>query len=133
MPNTETKKTLVDFLPKGEDQEDDEALLATLIGEDGKLKVDDSLPPEYELELMAGQMLEHIAAYKQARQNMRSARNAGNHSQAESFLKQMNFNRTTAAIIQSEFPKAKAIADEIARIRVKQMQTQRLQALANEE
>ena len=135
-PKEETKveetkpKKIADLLPKDEDELDDAELLAKLTDKDGKLKVDTSLPVDFELEIMAQQVLENTTAYATTRQQWRSARNSGDNSKAQQLFKQMNYHQLTVAVLLAEFPKAKKIADEIGRARVKQAQQNRASLIA---
>ncbi len=106
-------------------EQDDAALVAALLDDKGNLKVDTSLPAEYELEVMAKQLLDHLAAYAQNKQAWRAARNSNDHARAKSLFDQMQFNQLTAAIIQHSYPRAKALADELGKLLAKQTQANR--------
>lgn len=125
--STEEKaKKLLDFMPKQDDTSaDDAALLAKLIDADGEMKVDLELPQEYLLESVSELLLSHLTSYHNARQNWRAARNLEDHKKAEGLFAQMKFNQLSAAIIQNEFPKAKKIADDIAKYRAKETKVDR--------
>ena len=99
------------------------------MGPDGKLLLDETLPEEFELEIMATQALEAIAQVKQLNQTWRAARNAGDHARAKQVFEQMNANKVLAAIIQVEFPACKPIVAELAGIRVKQAKKARAKLL----
>lgn len=118
-------KTIRDLLPGGEDEKEDLELLAQLAGEDGKLKVDLSMPENFQIDIMASQMVEHLVSYEQTRQAWKSARGSGQHKRAEDLFAQMNFNQLTIAIIQAKYPKAKGLADEMMKVRAKQAELQR--------
>lgn len=127
----ETKKPSIEELIKtalGEGDEETDEIAAKLLDDKGKIKLDDALPPEYELDLMATLLLDHISSYRQNRQAWRAARTSGDHRRSKELFEAMNFNRLTAAIIQYDFPKAKALADTIAEAKVKQVQENRRKA-----
>lgn len=119
------KPTIADLLPQDEETKEDEELYSQLVGEDGKLKVDLSMPDDFLLDIMASQMVEHVISYEQSKQTWRSSRNQGNHARAKQFFEQMQFNQLTIAIIQAGYPGAKKLADELMSVRAKQAQTQR--------
>lgn len=119
-------KSLKDLLSKpDETEQDDIALAAALLDENGKLKVDISLPQEYELDIMAKMLLDHLGAYHQAHQAWRAARNGQDKVRTTQLFEQWNFNQAAAAIIQHEFPKAKALADEMGGLLAKAAQASR--------
>ncbi len=121
-----TKKlTISDLLPKDEEGKEDEQLYAQLVGEDGKLKVDLSMPENFLIDIMASQMVEHMVGYEQSKQAWTSSRNQGNNAKAKQFFEQMQFNQLTIAVIQARHPKAKALANEIMKARAKQAELQR--------
>ena len=126
-------KSLRDALGSDGDTQDDALLLATLLDDKGELKVDLSLPQEYELEVMADQLLAHLGSYRQNWQAWRAARNTGDHANAKRLFDQMQFNKLTSAIIQASYPRAKALADELGQIRAKTARDNRKRALENEE
>jgi len=119
------EKKIAELLPQDEDSIEDEELYSQLVGEDGKLKVDLSIPEDFLIDIMASQMVEHIVSYEQTKQVWRSSRNQGNHAKAKQFFEQMQFNQLTIAIIQAKHPKAKKMADELMDVRAKQAQAQR--------
>ena len=129
MTEKETKKTIADLLPQDEETVEDEELYAQLADEDGKLKVDLSMPEDFLVDIMASQMVEHMVSYEQSRQAWRSSRNQGNNAKAKQFFEQMQFNQLTVAMIQAQYPKAKKLADELMSVRAKQAQGQRKQLL----
>lgn len=125
-PGDDKKPTTVaELLPQEDEVVDDAELFAKLVGADGKLKVDTSLPAEYELEVQAAMSLEHLSAYQQTRQQWRSARNQADHQRAQKLFQEMNFHQLTAAIIQAEYPAVKNLTSELARTKVAQMKQQR--------
>ena len=125
------KPTIAELLPQDEESVEDEELYAKLVGEDGKLKVDLSMPHDFLADIMASQMVEHMVSYEQSRQAWRSSRNQGNHAKAKQLFEQMQFNQLTIAIIQAQYPEAKVLADELMEVRAKQVRTQRKNALSN--
>jgi hypothetical protein len=126
--NEEKKaKTIMELLPQEEEAEDAKALLAKLVDADGKLKADTSLPAEYQIEVMAELLLDHLTSYHQTRQAWRAAKNSGDHSKSQQLFQQMNYNQLTIAIIQAEFPVAKALSDSIAKARMKELTAKRNQ------
>jgi len=127
----EKKPTIADLLPQDEESIEDKELYAQLVGEDGKLKVDLSMPEEFVVDIMASQMVEHMVSYEQSRQAWMSSRNQGNHAKAKQFFEQMQFNQLTVAIIQAKHPKAKALADDMMTLRAKQAQQTRRNVLNN--
>jgi len=106
-------KKLLDYLPKSEDEKGDDELIGKLIDRDGKVKVDLKMPSIYRDEIMAELMVAALTNYERDRQAIRSARNSGDNQRAELLFKQMSYNRLLVAIIQAEYPKVKALADEI--------------------
>lgn len=115
----EKKRTFTDLLLKAEESQDNDELLAKVMDKDGNLKVDLGLPTDFEAEIMAGQMVEHLIAYAQNHEAWRSARNQADNARARQLFEQMNYNRLTVSIIQAQYPGAKVIADEIMSIRAK--------------
>lgn len=124
---------LLDLLPQDEMAADEQELLAKLTGADGKLKVDLSMPGDYEVEVQAAQLAEHLTAYAQNRQAWRSARSSGDQARAQQLFAASNYNQLCAAIIQSEFPKARAAADEIMAVRAIAAKEQRKKALQHKD
>mgnify|MGYP001563702642 CR=1 FL=1 len=110
-----------------------DAIVAKLIGEDGKIKVDTGLPKELETEIMASMLLDHIISYRQTKEAWRAARNTSDHQRATQLFQQMQYNQLTSAIIQSEYPKAKPMAENIAKARARTLQQQRKASLAEDE
>ncbi len=125
--------SIAELLPKDEQTEEDEALFLKLVGPDSKLLLDETLPAEFELEVMANQALEAITQVKQLNQTWRAARNAGDHAKAKQVFEQMNANKLLAAIIQVEFPDCKSLVAELATIRVKQAKKARAKLLSEED
>ena len=123
----EKVKKFSDLLLSNEEETGDEALLAKLVGADGKLKVDLSLPKDYHGEIMAEQLVEALTAYEQTRQAYRGARNSGDNDKSGQLFKAMNYFRLLAAIIQAEHPSAKKIADDIMVRKVKAVEAARKQ------
>ena len=111
-------------LLKQQEEEPDE-LIGKLIGEDGKIKVDTTLPKELEIEVMANMLVDHLISFRQTKEAWRSARNSSDHARSQQLFQQMQYNQLTAAIIQAEYPEAKAIAEEIAISRAYQAKRER--------
>jgi hypothetical protein len=123
-------KTIAELMPTEEEAEDSKGLVAKLIDSSGKLICDTTMPPEYQLEIMAELLLDHLTSYQQTRQAWRAAKNSGDHQKGTQLFQQMNYNQLTAAIIQAEYPAAKAITDNIAKARIKELTAKRLAAEA---
>lgn len=116
-------QTVADLFPQKEDDEDEAALLAELYDTaTGKIAGDFTLPGTYELEIIAAQLLEHLTAYAQAKEVFRAAVNLKDRAKSEPARSQMNHHQLVAAILQRKYPGCKALADEIARAKVKQLQ-----------
>ncbi len=100
---------------------------------DGALldEVDLDLPEGFTMEIMATELLEHLAQYSKAAIALKSARNSGDHPQAEKMYKLMSYSRVSAAIIQSGYPGAKAVADDIANFRAKDVKAKRAAMLGD--
>ncbi len=124
---------LTDLLPQDEDTLDEQTLVAKLTGEDGKLKVNLSMPDDYRDEVMGAQLAEHLAAYAQNKQAWRSARSSGDQAKAKQLFAAMNYSQLCAAIIQSEYPAARKVADEIMAVRAKGAQESRKRALEHKD
>ncbi|MDD4984184.1 MAG: hypothetical protein PHQ43_00145 [Dehalococcoidales bacterium] len=124
-------QSLKDLIPKEESTQDDAELFAKLrnAGADD-INVDMSMPDEYETEIMAALMVDHMTGYTQTKAAWRSARNTQDHKRAADLFQQMQFNRLTVAIIQAEYPGAKPIADTIMKTRTVQTAKNRDQILA---
>lgn len=131
-PEKEKYLNLQEALEKGDEEADDALLVAELLDDEGKLKVDLSLPEVYELDIMAQQLLGHITSYKQNKEAWRAARNSSDRAKAQQIFTQMRFNELTAAIIQRAYPKAKALADELALINARTTQANRKVQLEKE-
>ena len=93
--------------------------------------VDLKLSPSFELDIMAAELLEHLANYHKAKAAVKAARHQGDHARAEQMYKLMKFSKMAGAVIQSDFPGAKALADQIGEVRAKQARLNRL-ALMNQ-
>ena len=137
MPETKEKtkyQSLIEAIGKEDGTAEDDALLvAELLDEKGQIIVDLSLPEEYELDIMAQQLLAHLTSYKQNYQAWRAARNTEDHAQAQKLFNQMRYNQLTAAIIQRSYPKAKVLTDEIALVQIKNVKANRKAQLDKEE
>ena len=128
MSDEQGSKTVLELL-KREDGED----AALGVTADMLERADLSLPPEFALDSMAAEMVEHLSAYHRPRVALKAARAQGDGQRADQLFKTMAFSRLAAALMQNEYPGIKAVADLIARARVKQVQAQRQALLdANE-
>lgn len=87
--------------------------------------VDLTLPLEFRLDIFAMELLEHLSSYQRLAVAVKAARHQENHPRAEEVSRQMAYSRMMAALIQHEYPGAKAVADQIAQIRAKQAAEQR--------
>ena len=130
---TEEGQRIGDFLPQDEDTADDLALVGQLISADGKIKADLDVPKEFEVEIMAEQMVDHLVLYKQSKQNWRAARNLGERSRAQQLYSQMNMSQLAIAIIQNDYPKAKQFANEIMELRARRARKNRQTELTIED
>lgn len=84
-----------------------------------------SLPPEFMLDSLAAELVEHLANYHKAKAALRAARAQGDSQRITAMASLMNYSRLAAAAIQGEHPGVKAIADEIAEARALQARRQR--------
>lgn len=107
------------------DNEEDLALISGLLDAEGKLKVDISLPSAYEEEIMAQELLQHLSNYARFTQAWRAARNTHDQARARQMFDQMNYSQLVAALIQNAYPGAKALANELAVLQVKQIKKNR--------
>ena len=112
-------KSVLELL-KQEDEGGDGTVTAGMLA-----KADLTLPAEFEMDSMAAEMVEHLSSYHRTRVALKAARAQGDSQRAEQLFKAMAFSRLAAALMQSEYPGIKAVADNIARARVKQVQGQR--------
>ena len=87
--------------------------------------VDLSLPPEYEDEVFAAQLLSTITQYHSCEAERRSLRHQGEHTKAENVGKQAAVYRSLAALIQYEHPNTKAIYKDLAKLKVTETQKAR--------
>ncbi len=116
------------------DTEERQALAdaATLARMEKDGKIDLSLPDEFLLEVVANQLLENLANYHTALRAAKAGRQAGEHKRAEEMWKQTQVFRLTVAFIEAEFPKAKALADELAKARARQTRDNRARLMETE-
>jgi hypothetical protein len=87
--------------------------------------VDLDLPHDYEIEILAADLLDNISAYRKSEIARRAARQQGDHPTAEKLSKQAATCRSAAALIQHEYPDTKALYKELANIRVLQFRKNR--------
>lgn len=90
------------------------------------------MPPEFQLESMAAELVEHLSAYHRTRAALKAARAQGDGQKAEQLFKAMSYSRLVAAYLQSEFPGIKPLADEIAKAKAIQVKQQRTAFLDSE-
>jgi len=121
------------FLNDPEDTDDANQLASLLDPETGEIKGDFSMPKEFEVEIMAQQMVDHLTTYKQLKKAYIAAKNQGDHKRRGELFQQMRFSQVTVAMIQFEFPAAKEIADEIMQVRVAEVRRNRESALPDDE
>ena len=91
-----------------------------------------SLVPSFETEVMAQELLEHLSNYHRALVGVKSARSSGDHAKADQLYRLMAYSRLAAAIIQSDHPGIKTIADEIGEVRAQQAKMQRAALLVSD-
>lgn len=115
MTNIVGKESIKDVLNAGKADPEELTIDAALLE-----AVDLSLPPEYEAELMATELLGHLSAFHQAKAAWQAGRSSGDHNKAEQMYRLMSYSRLAAAIIQHDFPQAKGIADIIAKAKAAQ-------------
>jgi hypothetical protein len=82
---------------------------------------------------MAQLLVDHLSGYHQNKQAWKSARNLGNHQRAQQLFEQMKYNQLTVAMIQSDYPGVKTIADEIMAIRAKETKERRKSILESDQ
>jgi hypothetical protein len=124
--------TLIDALGTEEEVGDEADKIAELIDSDGNLIVDLELPEEYQLEIMASELLNQLTLFHTFDAQWRSARGQGDSGQASKLFTQRNHHRLTAAIIQRDYPGAKALSDELAKTKSKVAKRQRKNVLSEE-
>lgn len=117
--------SLRDMLGKDDSDTDDDKLAAELLNAEGKLIVDTTLPSGYQEEIMAQELLQHLANYARFTQAWRAARNGNDQARARQMFDQMKYSQLTAAIIERAYPNAKKLADELAEIQVRQIRKNR--------
>ncbi len=113
------------------DGEEIDTLLPELLDEKGEPKADTSLPEKYQLEIIANLLLQNLSAYHQNYQNWLSAKATGNQAAREQAFKQYRMNQITIAIIQHNYPGARAIANEVATLQGEQIADNRARQLAS--
>ncbi len=91
--------------------------------------VDLSLPEDYEEAIMAEELLGWITSYHKAVVAGKAARHQEQHAQAENYSKQTLLAKAAAALIQHNYPNAKRISDELARIRALEASNARVSRL----
>lgn len=78
--------------------------------------VDLTIPEEFELEVMAGLMVDNLKEYQRAIVLERAARHNLDYKRAEELAKIAVNTRTAIALIQKKHPRAKAIADQVMKL-----------------
>ena len=96
-------------------------------------KADLSLPHEFELEILADELLGTLSTYKRATFGRRAARNLGDNQRAQQMSQLERYARLTSALMLSETPGLKAVANEVASFRVLKAQRERAQILNENE
>ena len=96
-----------------------------------RFKIDD-LPSDYVIESMAAELLEHKASFQKADVAWRSAKHT-DHQREQQMWQLRNYSRLCAAIIMDKWPKAAALANEIAQVRVIQARQARQAMLEQED
>ena len=91
-----------------------------------------SLPHEFELEILADELLGVLGTYKRASYGRKSARNLGDTQRAQQMAQLERYSRLTAAMMMADYPGLKNIADEIATARAREAQRRRAQLLEDE-
>jgi len=92
-----------------------------------------SLPQEFELEILADELLGVLGTYKRASYGRKSARNLGDTQRAQQMAQLERYSRLTAAMMMADYPGLKNIADEIATARAREAQRRRAQLLEDED
>ena len=96
-------------------------------------KVDVRLPKDFQLEVMADELLAHLSNFHKATAAWKSARNQGDHAKAEQMFRLRSYCKLAAAIIQDEYEGVRAVAEQLAAFRVKRARAEREAALAEPE
>ena len=92
-----------------------------------------SLSQEFELEILADELLGVLGTYKRASYGRKSARNLGDTQRAQQMAQLERYSRLTAAMMMADYPGLKNIADEIATARAREAQRRRAQLLEDED
>ena len=95
--------------------------------------IDLTLPRRYEEEVMAAELLEYLGQTAKAKVAWRAARNSGSQAKAQELYRNLALTRLAAALIQGEFPGARALAEEIAKGNVIVTQKRRRELLEENE
>lgn len=102
-----------------------ESLLEDSIPPDILETVDLSVPPETAEEYAAAEMTTYLQVYQNASIALKAARHQVQHDRADRLSKEMVFARMAIALIQQQYPGAKAIADDIMRMNAKNARANR--------
>lgn len=127
-----TQVALIDGHDNGVDPEQEESIEETFPIE-ALEKLDDSLPKEYEDEILASELLDNLSVYHRSEKARKAARHQGDHKKAEELGKQAAICRTAAALIQYEHPGTIPIYKELARAKAIQSRKSREGLLEDEE
>ncbi len=92
-------------------------------------KVDMSMPAGFMDELMGTELADHLASFHKMVPLRKAARSSGDNKRAEDLGKAINTARLAVALINHQYPGAKAKADEIARTRERQISGNRKRIL----
>lgn len=122
--NGTKERGLTDLLKEIDSDLKDDGALATLVDTEGRITADLTMPDAFRLDIAADTMIQHLVSYEQSRQAWRVARAQGNGAKAEQFFAQWKFNQLSIALLQSEHPGIKAVADEL--MRAKAIEARRL-------
>lgn len=87
--------------------------------------VDLTVPLEYEVEVVAANMVNYLSEYRAAIIGLRAAKQNGDHERQSALAKAEAFYRNAVAYIQYKYPDAKAISDQIMKAQAKNTATNR--------
>ena len=89
------------------------------------------LPMQFMVESMAEELLGFLSLYHRRRLAWKAARDSGSDRQrVDGLYHEFAYARLAAAVIQNDYPEAKAIANEIAAVRTQQAKEARKAVLA---
>mgnify|MGYP001564806547 CR=1 FL=1 len=115
-------KKIEEILATEEEKEETEAeaLIAKITTDDG-IKADLELPKDFKNYVMAELMLDHQVQYHRSKESWKGALH-GEQTEVKRQVDLKRYHRITIAIIQQQYPEAKAIADKLARVRAKEFE-----------